>query len=313
MWLQLVTTLPNENAAVRQRVWRALKSSGAAVLRDGVYLMPETPACRQALEAIAADVRSGNGTVWILRLEEPEEGGFKALFDRGSDYAPVMVEITTLTSRLSSATEDAAADVLKQARKLRKAFAAVAAIDFFAGPAREQTEAALVTLEQTAARILSPDEPHSTAEHIQQIETADYQGRLWATRRRPWVDRLASAWLIKRFIDPTARFLWLQQPADCPHNAVGFDFDGATFTHVGNRVTFEVLVASFGLQQPALPKLGALVHYLDVGGVQPAEAVGVEMILAGLRAQIQDDDLLLKESITVFDSVYAALTGEKNQ
>jgi hypothetical protein len=313
MWLQLVTTLPNENAAARQRVWRALKSSGAAVLRDGVYLMPDTPACRQAFETIAADVRSGNGTVWILRLEEPEEGAFKPLFDRGSDYAPVMVEITTLTSRLSSATEDTAANVLKQTRKLRKAFAAVAAIDFFAGPAREQTEAALETLEQTAARILSPDEPHPTAEHIQRVELTDYQGRLWATRRRPWVDRLASAWLIKRFIDPNARFLWLQQPADCPDNAVGFDFDGARFTHVGNHVTFEVLVASFGLQQPALPKLGALVHYLDVGGVQPAEAVGVEMILAGLRAQIQDDDLLLKESVTVFDSVYAALTGEKNQ
>ena len=94
-----------------------------------------------------------------------------------------------------------------------------------------------------------------------------YRGRLWATRRHIWVDRVACAWLIQRFIDPSARFLWLETPAECPADALGFDFDGATFTHVADRVSFEVLLASFGLDENrGLVRLGAMVHVLDVGG-----------------------------------------------
>lgn len=114
-----------------------------------------------------------------------------------------------------------------------------------------------------------------------------------AERQRPWVDRLASAWLVRRFIDPQARIHWIASPQECPADALGFDFDGATFSHVGSRVTFEVLLASFGLEQPALARLGLLVHYLDVGGIEPAESAGVESILAGLREALCDDDQLL--------------------
>jgi hypothetical protein len=103
----------------------------------------------------------------------------------------------------------------------------------------------------------SPDEPRPINEAIGRLDLADYRGRIWATRQRPWVDRLASAWLIRRCIDPQAKLLWLMTPSDCPADALGFDFDGATFTHVGARVTFEVLLASFGLETPALQRFGA--------------------------------------------------------
>jgi hypothetical protein len=125
----------------------------------------------------------------------------------------------------------------------------------------------------------------------------------WATRQRPWVDRLASAWLIRRFIDPQARLLWLASPEDCPTDALGYDFDGATFSHIGNRVTFEVLAVSFNLEQPAIKRLGMLVHYLDVGGVAPREASGVESVLAGLRETLRDDDHLLAAACAIFDSL----------
>ncbi len=122
---------------------------------------------------------------------------------------------------------------------------------------------------------------------------------------------MASSWLIRRFIDRKAKFLWLATPADCPPDALGFDFDGATFTHVApannapERVTFEVLMASFGLESdPALAKIGAIVHCLDVGGLPVAEAAGIEAVLAGLRAAAPDDDLLLKEASRVFDGLY---------
>jgi hypothetical protein len=117
------------------------------------------------------------------------------------------------------------------------------------------------------------------------------------------VDRLASAWLIRRYIDREARFAWLKSPSECPSDAVGFDFDGAAFTHIGGKITFEVLLASFGLEAPALKRVGALVHYLDIGGVQPPEASGAERILSGLRAAESDDDKLLQAAIPVFDGL----------
>jgi hypothetical protein len=127
------------------------------------------------------------------------------------------------------------------------------------------------------------------------------------------VDRVASAWLIRRFIDPKSTFRWLESPAACPKKAVGFDFDGAEFTHVGGRVTFEVLLVSFGLDHDrGLMRLAALVHYLDVGGVAVPEAPGLTAILAGARTRVADDDTLLETMSTVFDDLYTTYSGPES-
>ena len=302
-WIALITSLPTENATARMRAWRALKASGAAVLRDGVYLMPERDDCRTNLAAVASDIRSAGGTAWVVRLEAPPEGNFEALFDRSPAFAKLLLEIATVGEGLTPAT---ATEIMKQARKLRKALVNLAAIDFFPGEAQKQADEALRDLEQRAAWALSPDEPHPVNAAIARLSAEDYRGRVWATRQRPWVDRLASAWLIRRFVDPEAHFLWLASPADCPDDALGFDFDGATFTHIGARVTFEVLLASFALENPALQRFGALVHFLDVGGVQPPEAAGIECTLAGLRDTVASDDQLLSLAGALFDGLLAS-------
>lgn len=300
-WLSLITTLPTENATLRQRAWRALKASGAAVLRDGVYLMPERESCRATLDGIAAEVRDGGGSAHVLRVEEPEGDNFVGLFDRSNDFATLLTEINAAQQRL---TADSVQDVLRQTRKLRKSFGNIAATDFFPAEAQKQADASLRELELSCACVLSPDEPRMRDGSLERLNLAAYQNRIWATRARPWVDRLASAWLIKRFIDPQARFIWLASPAECPTDALGFDFDGATFSHIGSRVTFEVLATRFGLQeQAAIAQLGLLVHYLDVGGVQPTEAVGIESVLNGMRESIHDDDQLLKVASSVFDGL----------
>ena len=301
-WLLLVMSLPTENATVRMRAWRALRAAGAAVLRDGAYLLPERDDCRLTLEAIAADVQAGGGSTHLMRADEPRAGGFAAMFDRTDDYATLLDEIRQASDALDP---DAALEASRQARKLRKAFTTLAAVDFFAGEAQKQTEAALQELEIAAGRALAPDEPHAVRTTIKRLRIEDYKRRVWATRRRPLVDRLACAWLIRRCIDRKARIVWLAKPKDCPAKAIGFDFDGATFSHVGARVTFEVMLASFGLEQPALRRIGAVVHYLDAGGVQPSEASGVESVLAGLRDAIDDDDQLVKAAGTVFDGLLA--------
>ena len=281
------------------RAWRA---AGAVVLHDGVYLLPECDDCRSTLEGIAEDVQAVGGSTHLMRAE-PEDADFAALFDRSDDYAALLDEIRQASDELDAGN---GLETQKQARKLRKAFAGIAAIDFFAGEAQKQADAALQELELAAARMLAPDEPHAVRSAITLLSLADYKGRVWATRRRPWVDRLACAWLIRRYIDRKARIVWLVKPKDCPAKAIGFDFDSAMFSHVGARVTFEVMLASFGLEQPALKRIGAIVHYLDAGGVQPPEASGIESVLAGLRDSIDDDDQLVKAAGSVFDALLAS-------
>ena len=301
-WLSFIVSLPTENATLRQRIWRALKAAGAAVLRDGVYLFPERASCRTTLDSLAVEVREGGGSAHVLRVEEPEGGHFVGLFDRSNDFAALLTEVDAVKQRL---TAESVQETLRQTRKLRKSFASIAATDFFPAEAQSQADAHLRELELACAYILSPDEPRFRDGNIERLNATEYQNRLWATRARPWVDRLASAWLIKRFIDPKARILWLDSSADCPSDALGFDFDDASFSHIGNRVTFEVLAASFGLQeQTAIAQLGMLVHYLDVGGVQPPEAAGVESVLNGMRESIQNDDQLLNAASTVFDGLF---------
>lgn len=302
-WIALISSLPTENATARMRAWRSLKASGTAVLRDGVYLMPEQEDCRHTLDSVAADILSAGGTALVVRLEEPINGHFADLFDRSSHFAALLADIAAARELL---TPDTVNEVLKQSRKLRKIFANIVAIDFFPGEARKQAGEALQDLELQAAWALSPDEPRPIIETIESLSIQDYQGRIWATRRRPWVDRLACAWLIRRYIDPQATLLWLATPADCPVDALSFDFDGAVFTHVGARVSFEVMLASFGLETAALKRIGALVHFLDVGGIEPPEASGIESALAGLRDTVSDDDQLLVLASHIFDGLVAS-------
>lgn len=291
-FLSLFVSLPTRQTAGRMRIWRALRSLGCATLRDGVFLLPESPAHEQSLARIAADVRQAHGMAEVYRLtgrDAGQQARLVAMFDRGADYA--------LLLRTIGETE---AGDTKALRSLHRDLSALVAIDYFPGEAKRQALEALAALESSAS-----GEPSGLDGEVRRLAVSDYQGRTWATRRKLWVDRMASAWLIRRFIDRKAKFLWLDSPKKCPKAALGFDFDGAAFTHVGGRVSFEVLAASFGLDSdPALGRIAAIVHCLDVGGVPVAEAAGIEALLTGLRAAADNDDKLLTEASRVFDGLY---------
>ena len=310
-WVALVISLPTRNATARMRVWRGLKALGCGVLRDGVYLLPDSAGATQALQAQALEVQRAGGSAHLIKVlarDAQQHATFSALFDRTAAYASIVAKLRHwLTPRKDLRNAGRA----RELSRLRRQFANVAAQDFFPGRARAQAEAALADAERALARALSPDEPQPATGDIKPARRGDYRGHVWATRKRPWVDRLASAWLIKRFIDPKAKFAWLERPRDCPSRAVGFDFDGAQFTHIGGRVTFEVLVAGFALEaDPALARIGAIVHYLDTGGIPVAEADGLKSILQGARNRIADDDKLLAEAHKIFDNLYAAFREE---
>ncbi len=305
-WLLLVVSLPTASATARMRIWRALKNLGCEALRDGAYLMPAGGERESALQELAQECTREGGTAWLMAVQPRwpgEDTAWRQLFDRGEAHAALRKAWKEAAASLSSLSSQ---EIARLQRRLSKEYEAVRAIDFFPGDAAADTQAAWTEMERRLQRALSPDEPHERQGTVPRLDIGAYRGRTWATRRRLWVDRVASAWLIRRFIDPHARFLWLAQPSDCPAEALGFDFDGAAFTHVGERVTFETLLASFGLDDDAgLARLAALVHQLDVGGAPVPEAAGFEAVMAGARERLDDDDALLAEIGTVLDSLHA--------
>lgn len=312
-WLSLIISLPTSHATARMRIWRALKAAGCGVLRDGVYLLPDSEAAILNLHQQATEVIAAGGIAFVVKLcttDPAQEAFFYNLFDRTPDYIALKLEIDDLLGKLPTQNISASRRSLK---RLSRDFSAISDIDFFPGQAKNQVGLSLTKVAEEVLILSNPDEPRPTQSKIKSLNLDDYQKRTWATRKRLWVDRMASAWLIRRFIDHGAKFKWLTKPQDCPKNALGFDFDGAAFTHVGSLVTFEVLLASFSLEtDPALQRMASVVHFLDVGGIPVAEAAGLEMILKGMRERCADDDELLDEAAKIFDDLYQTYTKEES-
>ncbi|MGH8572892.1 MAG: Chromate resistance protein ChrB, partial [Gammaproteobacteria bacterium] len=188
-WLLLILSLPTQNTATRMRIWRATKALGCGVLRDGVYVLPPSPAHREALEGLSIETRASEGSAQVLEVtskDANEAQVFATLFDRTEDYARLMEEIRELKAKVSKLDTSALRRALKT---LRRSFETISSVDFFPGAAQAQTARALDEVEAAALAILSPDEPHAVPGKIERLDRNKYQGRVWATRKRPWVDR----------------------------------------------------------------------------------------------------------------------------
>lgn len=307
-WLMLTATLPTRPSGLRVRVWRALKATGAGALREGVYLLPGHAASAAALRDLERTIAAAGAVAHLLVVrasDEAQEQAFRALFDRSEAWREFLQSLKSARSGIRKAAEH---ELRRTLKALDAQFQALQAIDYFPGKASRQATEALAALRREIDQRLSPGEPAPGASAITPRAIADHQGRTWATRKRPWADRLATAWLVQRYIDRKPTFKWLADPTRCPKHALGYDYDGATFTHVGDKVTFEVVAETFGLlDDPALRRLGALVRCIDTGGVPVDEAPGLELILRGLQARHTDDDALLAASLPTFDACHAAL------
>ena len=308
----LILSLPARNSTVRMRVWRALKDSGCGVLRDGVYVLPASAAASATLGAVGTEIRSHGGFAIQVELHlkaDEQHAPLRGLFDRSPEYAKLLENIKEARASLRRLGIRKALTLID---RLQQRFEKLAAMDFFPGTAKAQTTDAISALKSAYRQTYARGEPRVSRRRLQPADRKKYQARVWATRKDPWIDRLASAWLIKQFIDPAARFTWLDRPSSLPAKAVGFDFDGAEFTHVGNRVTFEVLVEAFGLDKDAaLQAIGTSVHYLDVGGIRAADAKGLETVLRGVKEKSNNDDALLTEAMRIFDHFYSAYSERK--
>jgi hypothetical protein len=313
-WLILTATLPTSPSGLRVRVWRALKATGAGTLREGVYVLPEHVGSAQTLrdlERTIAEAGAGAHLLVVRARDEAQEQAFRALFDRSELYAELLQSIKGARRRIRESSEG---QLHKLLRDLDAQLQSIQASDFFPDKHHQKAVDALAALRREVELHLSPDEPAPSAQAILSRRIAEYQGRTWATRKRPWVDRLGTAWLVRRFVDRKPTFIWLASAKKCPKSALGYDFDGATFTHVGDKVTFEVVAESFGLlEDAALRRLGQLVRCIDIGGIPVDEAPGFETLVRGLQVQHADDDALLAATIPVFDAFYAALQVPSEQ
>lgn len=302
----LVLSLPARNSTLRMRAWRALKEAGCGVLRDGLYVLPAGGG-GDALQKIEADIRAAGGFAMRLELKPKEEGRLaeiRALFDRSAEHGALVQRIDAARRTLERLGPRRAQT---EVRRLEGVFDKVSRTDFLPGEAKAQSAAALAALKQRYREAYAGGEPRPSQRKLRSRHAGGYRGRVWTTRANLWVDRLASAWLIKRFIDREAKFAWFERPSQRPKGAIGFDFDGAQFTHVKNRVTFEVLLESFGLENDAaLAKIGAAVHFLDIGGIPVADAKGIETLLRGIKEKARGDDALFAEAARIWDLFYAA-------
>lgn len=285
-WLVLTYSLPTgPNSSPRVTLWRRLRRLGAVPLSGGGYLLPERDACREAFQWLAQEIRQAQGEALILHVSQVEglsDAEAVQLFHaaRRKEYGELEVQVAALEEQIAT-DQVSRSTVLDGLERLRRRFAELQHIDYFGTPEGSLLAARLT---QLAAAL----EPPAQVQTIPAAAIADYQGRRWATRPRPHVDRLACAWLIRRFIDPAARIVYTTTPE--PED-VTFDVEGGAFTHTGSLCTLETMVRSFGLDDPALRIIAEIVHTIDLRDGQYAhpEIAGLDTVLDGwLQMDVTD-------------------------
>jgi hypothetical protein len=305
-WLLFVHQLPSQPSNLRVSTWRRLQQIGAIALKQAVYALPDTPAAREDFEWLRTEVKAAGGDASVFAADNLDDGTDDALIEEFRRSRQIAYEelagdaeaaLTRAGGRRPRGRRSPAVRRLLDIFRAR--LAAIDAIDFFGSPGRDRVIALLEQLEDHMPTARSPQTPSSRV-------LAEYQARLWVTRPRPGVDRMASAWLIRRFIDPRARFAFAADRNAVPEHGVAFDMFGVDFSHQGDGCTFETLCAVFGIRAPALSRLAAIVHDLDLkdGRFGAPECSTVSALIEGLQLAHQDDEVLLGHGMTLFESLY---------
>jgi hypothetical protein len=312
-WVLLSHQLPTSSSNARVKTWRRLQQVGAVPARNSVYVLPNTEQCREDFEWIRSEIVALGGEATVFAADAISEGGTEDIVSefrraREQEYRALKAEIDRLVPggearrRKSSARDGRARRSL---RALQERFNAIERIDFFDAPARGETAASLASLE----RAVDGRQAARTASQAA-LSPASFHGRRWVTRRRPGVDRMASAWLIRRFVDPSATFAFADRPggADVP-----FDMYTGEFSHQGDSCTFEVLASRFRLKNPAIVRIAQIVHDLDMKDTKydPPEAAAVGRMVEGLRALHGDDATLLEQGIAMFDALARSFESDE--
>ena len=319
-WLLLIHQIPPKPDYLRVKIGRRLQRIGAVPVKNSVYVLPNRASSLEDFQWIRAEIIDGGGDASICQaafVDGLTDSQIEHLFRdaRDADYT----EITEAAREIRNSLRGRDREMSRQSpfraeddlARLRKRYAAVVAIDFFGAAARAIADDALRTLSEE----LRPPEAESAEAVASEPDRNTYRGRTWVTRRGIFIDRMASAWLIRRFIDRDARFKFVTEGKHRPaRGELRFDMFEGEFTHEGDRCTFETLLLRFGLDDPALRNLAEIVHDIDLKDEKFAreDAAGIERVFAGIAATVADDMSRLERGATVLDELHALFKAQSS-
>jgi hypothetical protein len=321
-WLMLIHQLPAKPAYARVKVWRRLQALGAVTVKNAVYALPANGEAREDFAWLAKEIVESGGEALVCEaalVEGLSDAELQALFDkaRDEDYARIAAEARELAAQQDgNAADDKLAEIASQIGRLRKQLDAIVAIDFFGAEGRATAQGLVSQLEaglmQEGKAVI--DKPASAA------SVGALKGRVWVTRQGVQIDRIASAWLIRRFIDDAARFKFVAGTGYKPQpDEVRFDMFEGGFTHRGDRCTFEVLVsevlaaAGSGTPDPALVAIGEIIHDIDLKDdkYRREETAGIRNVIAGIAASQPDDEQRLARGAAMLDDLYGYFAAKR--
>lgn len=305
-WLLLLHNIPPKPAYLRVKIWRRLQGLGAVAVKNAAYLLPKSEQAQEDLRWVGREIVAGGGEAVLCEaqfLDGLDDAALRALFNaaRDADYAALAEEAREAMGNREGGPEAAA-------RRLSRRFDQIAAVDFFHATGRGAAEGALAALQARLKRAAAPA-PAARAD-----AERPPRARVWVTRRSVFVDRIASAWLIRRFIDPKARFKFVAEKDYRPKpGELRFDMFDAEFTHQGDRCTFEVLRDRFAAGDAALGQIAEIVHDIDLkdGKFGRAEAAGVQQMIAGIAESTDDDAERNRRGGEVFEALYRSFKGKR--
>jgi hypothetical protein len=317
-WLLLIHQIPPKPSYFRVKIWRRLQRLGAVAIKNAAYVLPKSEQALVDFQWVVHEITDGGGDASLceaLFVEGITDDEVEALFRaaRDAEYEKILEDVRLVDEALKEASEDperkgsVEADLARSKRRV----AEVEAIDFFGAPGRETVLREIAGIE---SRILGKGHAASTRQGRQSPK--DLRGRTWVTRPGLYIDRLASAWLIRRFIDKKARFKFVPGKAYRPSkDELRFDMFEAEFTHEGDRCTFETIVHRLGLDDAALHAVAEIVHDIDLKDAKYGrpEAAGIEGLIAGIASSNKDDEARLARSAAVFDDLFEFFNRNKGQ
>ncbi len=302
-WLLLLYALPTKRTSARVNLWRKLKKFGAVSLKTSAYVLPDNPAHYERFQWLARQIKDDGGDATLIRVAEIEglrDEQVKQLFNqaRAADYKDLKA---TIQRSLAQSKKSKRATMPGELEKFQRCFNEIKEIDYFKSPAAHDAQTAL----QRAEKLLLPRKKSAAASVL---DAKKFQNKVWLTRPRPGIDRAGSAWLIRKFIDPKAKFVFGMDPKTFP-GALPYDMADVEFSHHADDCTFETLVKRFAINDKAVLQMAEMVHDADLedGKFQRSECIGLNCVLTGwARTDIRDSDLLAKGT-DCFEGLYQQL------
>ena len=318
-WLLLIHQLPAKPAYFRVKIWRRLQALGAIAVKNAVYALPASEQTQEDFEWLVREITEGGGEAVLCEarlIEGLSDQEIRALFNRArdEDYDAIAKEARSIGTGLGNEPPpEKRAEVKGQLARLKNRLAQLAGIDFFGADRRMPAEGLLAELEDRLAEPPTEEPPEAVSSDADALQNC--RGRTWVTREGVYVDRIASVWLIRRFIDPEAQFKFV--PAKGYEPAPGelrFDMFEAEFTHQGDKCTFEVLLERSGLDAPGLQAIAEIVHDIDLKDVKFGrnEAAGIAALMTGIARAHPHDEERLAQGVAVFENLYASFRNRRH-